>query len=87
MLGIPKMEPDCLSTQRFLAIWQIFRVPTAAAQARQDHRGPSLRPCTKTHPKWSRNAHKHIVSCCFAIFWGPGGPWPAHIVISARKTF
>ena len=46
------------------------RVPTAAARARQDRRGPSLRPCLKSDPKWSRIALKSNVSLIFLALVG-----------------
>ncbi len=48
----PKMEPDSYKHKRFLDILILFGVPTAVARARQDRRGPSLRPCPKSDPKW-----------------------------------
>ena len=40
----PGIEANSSLNQRFLNILMIFGVPTAAAQRRQDRRGPSLRP-------------------------------------------
>ena len=62
------MEPDPYKRPRFLEILLIFRVPTAAARARQVRRGPSTRPCLKVTPKWSRMHIKPSVCLIFCSF-------------------
>ena len=70
----PGMEPNAYKTNSFLNILQILRVPTAAVRARQDRRGPSLRPCLKSDPEWSRMLIKLMVFLLFYSFRGPDGP-------------
>ena len=55
------MEPDCFNNYCSLGI-SIFRVPTEAARARQDRRGPSLRPCLKGDPGMKLIAYKTMTS-------------------------
>ena len=87
MLGIPKMEPDCLSTQRFLAI--LLFLGSRRLRPRPARTAADL--VFVLAPKVTQNGAGLLINTTFSLYftysWGPGGPGPAHIVMSARKTF
>ena len=53
------MEPDAYKHNCFLDVLTIYGAQTAAARARQDRRGPSLRPGLKSYPKMEPDSYKH----------------------------
>ena len=67
--GNQKLSSIALKPNVFLTLCS-FVARRRAAQARQDRRGPSRRPCLKSDPKWSRFALKPSVFLIFCSFWG-----------------
>ena len=65
----------------FLAILQILMVPTAAGRARQDRRGPSLRPCLRSDPQMELVCFKTqrflAILCILRVPMAPTWSWIA----------